>query len=202
MKIIITKSHLNYIVSESTEMVESGSHQAKELKRLLDWSTKFLKCTITPTKKGVKICPPSNIEGRCRPTHLSDKALFDVERDLAEWFDVTRQEIHLAYKSWRPLKKNMDDSVNESIYARRRAFQIETWLEDVFDYLDPLDYDDEFEYVNEVVQALTDQLLSDDENLEYDSMEYHKMFDEVSRFIQKQLYYEIQDHYDKVRTDY
>ena len=96
----------------------------------------------------------------------------------------------------------MDDSVNESIYARRRAFQIETWLEDVFDYLDPLDYDDEFEYVNEVVQALTDQLLSDDENLEYDSMEYHKMFDEVSRFIQKQLYYEIQDHYDKVRTDY
>ena len=155
-----------------------------------------------PTKKGVKICPPSNIEGRCRPTHLSDKALFDVERDLAKWFDVTRQEIHLAYKSWRPLKKNMDDSVNESIYARRRAFQIETWLEDVFDYLDPLDYDDEFEYVNEVVQALTDQLLSDDENLEYDSMEYHKMFDEVSRFIQKQLYYEIQDHYDKVRTDY
>jgi len=202
MKIIITKSHLNYIVSESTEMVESGSHQAKELKRLLDWSTKFLKCTITPTKNGVKICPPSNIEGRCRPTHLSDKALFDVERDLAKWFDVTRQEIHLAYKSWRPLKKNMDDSVNESIYARRRAFQIETWLEDVFDYLDPLDYDDEFEYVNEVVQALTDQLLSDDENLEYDSMEYHKMFDEVSRFIQKQLYYEIQDHYDKVRTDY
>jgi hypothetical protein len=202
MKIIITKSHLNYIVSESTEMVESGSHQAKELKRLLDWATKFLKCTITPTKNGVKICPPSNIEGRCRPTHLSDKALFDVERDLAKWFDVTRQEIHLAYKSWRPLKKNMDDSVNESIYARRRAFQIETWLEDVFDYLDPLDYDDEFEYVNEVVQALTDQLLSDDENLEYDSMEYHKMFDEVSRFIQKQLYYEIQDHYDKVRTDY
>jgi vacuolar-type H+-ATPase subunit E/Vma4 len=102
----------------------------------------------------------------------------------------------------KDLKKIVNRVINESIYARRRAFQIETWIEDVLEYLDPLDYDDEFEYINEVVQALTDQLLSDDENLEYDSMEYHKMFDEVSRFIQKQLYYKIQDHYDTVRTDY
>ena len=202
MKIIITKSHLNYIVSESTEMVESGSHQAKELKRLLDWATKFLKCTITPTKKGIKICPPSNIEGRCRPTHLSDKALFDVERDLAEWFDVTRQEIHLAYKSWRPLKKNMDDSVNESMYARRRGKSIESYLEDALEAIDPLDYEDEFEYIDEVVAAITDDLLSEDENIEFDSVEFHEMFDEISFFIRKKLYDKIQDHYDNVRTDY
>ena len=202
MKIIITKSHLNYIVSESTEMVESGSHQAKELKRLLDWATKFLKCTITPTKNGVKICPPSKIEGRCRPTHLSDKALFDVERDLAEWFDVTRQEIHLAYKSWRPLKKNMDDSVNESMYARRRGKSIESYLEDALEAIDPLDYEDEFEYIDEVTAAITDDLLSDDENIEFDSVEFHEMFDEISFFIRKKLYDKIQDHYDNVRTDY
>jgi hypothetical protein len=102
----------------------------------------------------------------------------------------------------KDLKKIVNRVINESIYARRRAFQIETWLEDVFEYLDPLDYDNEFEYIDEVVQALTDQLLSDDENLEYDSREYHNMFDEVSYFIRKQLYYKIQDHYDRVRTDY
>jgi hypothetical protein len=102
----------------------------------------------------------------------------------------------------KDLKKIVNRVINESIYARRRAFQIETWLEDVLEYLDPLDYDDEFDYIDEVVQALTDQLLSDDENLEYDSREYHEMFDEVSYFIRKQLYYKIQDHYDTVRTDY
>ena len=105
MKIIITESQLNHIISETTEMKESGSHQAKELKKLLEWSVKFLKCTIVPTKNGIKICPPENIIGRCRPTHLSDKAIYDVERDLAKWFDTTRQDIHFAYKSWRPLKK-------------------------------------------------------------------------------------------------
>ena len=102
----------------------------------------------------------------------------------------------------KDLKKIVNRVINESIYARRRAFQIETWLEDAFEYLDPLDYDNEFEYIDEVVQALTDQLLSDDENLEFDSREYHNMFDEVSYFIRKQLYYKIQDHYDRVRTDY
>jgi hypothetical protein len=102
MKIIITESQLDYIIN-SVEVTESGSHQAKELKKLLDWSVKFLDCEITPTKNGVKICPPKKIEGRCRPTHLSDKALFDVERDLARWFGVTRQDIHKSFKSWRPL---------------------------------------------------------------------------------------------------
>lgn len=202
MKIIITKDHLNYIISESTEMVESGSHQAKELKRLLEWAVKFLKCTITPTKNGVKLCPPSKIDARCRPTHLSDKAIYDVERDLAKWFNTTRQEIHLAYKSWRPLRKNTDDSVNESMYVRRRSDKVGSYLEDALDAIDPLDYEEEYEYVSEVIGAITDDVLSDDENIVFDSEEFHKVFNEVSSFLTKKLYGKIQDHYDKVRTDY
>ena len=48
----------------------------------------------------------------------------------------------------KDLKKIVNRVINESIYARRRAFQIETWLEDAFEYLDPLDYDNEFEYID------------------------------------------------------
>jgi hypothetical protein len=202
MKIIITKSHFNYIISESTEMDESGSHQAKELKRLLDWAVKFLKCTITPTKNGIKLCPPSKIDARCRPTHLSDKALFAVERDISIWFGVTRQEIHLAYKSWRPLIKNTDDSINESVYAKRRESKIESFLEDALSFFDPLDSYDEFDYVSEVAQAVTDDLLTDTEDFKFGTKEWDKMFDEIYSFIRKHYYYKIQDHYDKVRTDY
>jgi hypothetical protein len=202
MKIIITESHLNHIISKTTEMTESGSHQAKELKKLLEWSVKFLKCTIVPTKNGIKICPPDKIGGRCRPTHLSDKALFDVERDLAKWFDTTRQEIHLSYKSWRQLKKIVDDPINESIYAKRRESKIESFLEDSLISIDPLDYEDEFEYISEVAASVTDDLLSDNEDIEYDTKKFNNMFDEIYSFIRKQYYYKIQDHYDKVRTDY
>ena len=102
----------------------------------------------------------------------------------------------------KDLKKIVNRVINESIYARRRAFQIETWLEDAFEYLDPLDYDNEFEYIDEVVAAITDDLLSEDENIEFDSQEFHEMFDEISFFIRKKLYSKIQDHYDNVRTDY
>ena len=58
------------------------------------------------------------------------------------------------------------------------------------------------QYIDEVTAAITDDLLSDDENIEFDSVEFHEMFDEISFFIRKKLYDKIQDHYDKVRTDY
>lgn len=195
MKIVITESQLNYIISESTEMVESGSHQAKELKRLLEWSVKFLKCTITPTKNGIKICPPSKIEGRCRPTHLSDKALFDVERDLAKWFGVTRQDIHLAYKSWRPLRKN-DESVNESIYSKRRITRLEKFLDDALSYIDPSDFGDGFDdYLSEVATAVADDILTNDENIEYNSEEYVNMLDEVGNFVENHFSEKIKQHF-------
>jgi hypothetical protein len=100
------------------------------------------------------------------------------------------------------LKKIIDKVINESMYARRRGKSIVSYLEDALEAIDPLDYEDEFEYIDEVTAAITDDLLSDDENIEFDSVEFHKMFNEISFFIRKKLYYKIQDHYDKVRTDY
>jgi hypothetical protein len=100
------------------------------------------------------------------------------------------------------LKNIINQVINESMYARRRGKSIVSYLEDALEAIDPLDYEDEFEYIDEVTAAITDDLLSEDENIEFDSVEFHKMFDEISFFIRKKLYDKIQDHYDKVRTDY
>jgi hypothetical protein len=100
------------------------------------------------------------------------------------------------------LKSIINKVINESMYARRRGTKIESFLEDALEFFDPLDYEDEYEYIDQVIQAITDDLLSEDENLEYDSLDYHEMFDELSYYLTKKLYNKIQDHYDKVRTDY
>jgi hypothetical protein len=90
----------------------------------------------------------------------------------------------------------------ESMYAKRRNSKIESLLNDVLEYIDPLDYDDEFDYISEVAQAVTDDLLNDTEDIEFETKEWNKMFGEIYDFIYKHYYYKIQDHYDKVRTDY
>ena len=100
------------------------------------------------------------------------------------------------------LKRIVNTVINESMYAKRREPKIESFLEDALSYIDPLDYEDEFDYISEVAQAVTDDLLSDNEDIEFDSEEFNKMFGEIYSFIRKQYYYKIQDHYDKVRTDY
>jgi len=88
------------------------------------------------------------------------------------------------------------------MYAKRRQSKIESFLEDALSFFDPLDSYDEFDYVREVAQAVTDDLLSDTEDFKFPTKEWDKMFDEIYSFIRKHYYYKIQDHYDKVRTDY
>jgi hypothetical protein len=100
------------------------------------------------------------------------------------------------------LKNIINKVINESMYARRRSDKVESYLEDALSYIDPLDYEDEFDYISEVAQAVTDDLLSDNEEIEYDTKEFNSMFDEIYSYIRKHYYYKIQDHYDKVRTDY
>jgi hypothetical protein len=88
------------------------------------------------------------------------------------------------------------------MYAKRRISKIESFLEDALSFFDPLDSYDEFDYVSEVAQAVTDDLLTDTEDFKFGTKEWDKMFDEIYSFIRKHYYYKIQDHYDKVRTDY
>ena len=102
----------------------------------------------------------------------------------------------------KDLKKIVDRVINESIYAKRREVKIESFLEDALSYIEPLDYDDEFDYVSEVAQAVADDLMTDTEDFKFGTEEWDKMFDEIYSFIRKHYYYKIQDHYDKVRTDY
>jgi hypothetical protein len=102
----------------------------------------------------------------------------------------------------KDLKKIVNRVINESMYAKRRVSKIESFLEDALSFFDPLDSYDEFDYVSEVAQAVTDDLLTDTEDFKFGTKEWDKMFDEIYSFIRKHYYYKIQDHYDKVRTDY
>lgn len=102
----------------------------------------------------------------------------------------------------KDLKKIVNRVINESMYAKRRISKIESFLEDALSFFDPLDSYDEFDYVSEVAQAVTDDLLTDTEDFKFGTKEWDKMFDEIYSFIRKHYYYKIQDHYDKVRTDY
>lgn len=101
MKIIITEKQLNFILTGV--ILKEDKHQSKELKKLIEWSIKFMGCSIFPIKNGIKICPPKHIDEICRTTHLSDKALYDVERDIAKWFNVSKHDIHNAFKQWRTI---------------------------------------------------------------------------------------------------
>jgi hypothetical protein len=102
----------------------------------------------------------------------------------------------------KDLKKIVNRVINESMYARRRQSKIESFLEDALSFFDPLDSYDEFDFVSEVAQAVTDDLLTHTEDFKFGTKEWDKMFDEIYSFIRKHYYYKIQDHYDKVRTDY
>jgi transcriptional regulator CtsR len=45
------------------------------------------------------------------------------------------------------LKNIINQVINESLFTRRRGKYIESYLEDVLESIDPLDYEDEFKYV-------------------------------------------------------
>jgi hypothetical protein len=121
-KIIITESQLKTIIENE---LNEDKHQSKEVKKLIDWSEKYLKCYTKPSKDGIKLCPPDEMGFQCRPTHLADKALYDIERDLAKWFGVTKQEIHSAYKGWRDIKreegkKDVDERSRSFAFTRKK----------------------------------------------------------------------------------
>ena len=99
------------------------------------------------------------------------------------------------------LKKIINKVVNESMYVKRRAGEIEDCFESALDSVDPMGYDDEFEYISDVIEETTKDFLDLSDNIQRFSDEWYELFDEVSYFIRSHLYYKIQDHYDTVRSE-
>lgn len=99
------------------------------------------------------------------------------------------------------LKKIINKVVNESIYVKRRAGEIESCFEDALESVDPMGYDDEFEYISDVIEETTKDFLELSDDIQRFSDEWYELFDEVSYFIRSHLYYKIQDHYDTVRSE-
>lgn len=90
-------------ITESTETLNEDKHSSKEVKKLIDWSMKHMGCYYTQSTDGIKLCPPDYVNGQCRPTHLSDKALYPMMRDIAKWFGCTKHDVERAFRGNRPI---------------------------------------------------------------------------------------------------
>ena len=99
------------------------------------------------------------------------------------------------------LKKIINKVVNESIYVKRRAGEIESCFEDALESVDPMGYDDEFDYVNDVIEETTKDFLELSDDVQRFSDEWYELFDEVSYFIRGHLYDKIMYYYDEVRSE-
>lgn len=98
------KSKFNVTVKQVVpQPINEDKHSSKEMKKLIDWSMKHMGCYYTQSTDGIKLCPPEYVNAQCRPTHLSDKAIFHMMRDIAKWFGVTKHDVERAYRSNRPL---------------------------------------------------------------------------------------------------
>jgi hypothetical protein len=103
MDILITEEQLRTLISNTTETLNEDKHSSKEMKKLIAWSMKHMGCYYTESTDGIKLCPPEYVKEQCRPTHLSDKAIFHLMRDIAKWFGVTKHDVERAYRGNRPL---------------------------------------------------------------------------------------------------
>ena len=99
------------------------------------------------------------------------------------------------------LKKIINKVVNESMYVKRRAGEIESCFEDALESVDPMGYDDEFDYVNDVIEETTKDFLELSDDVQRFSDEWYELFDEVSYFIRGHLYDKIMYYYDEVRSE-
>ena len=99
------------------------------------------------------------------------------------------------------LKKIINKVVNESIYVKRRSGEIESCFEGALYSVDPMEYDDEFDYVNDVIEETTKDFLELSDDVQRFSDEWYELFDEVSYFIRGHLYDKIMYYYDEVRSE-
>jgi hypothetical protein len=88
---------------ENPNQINEDKHSSKEIKKLIAWSMKHMGCYYTESTDGIKLCPPDYVNGQCRPTHLSDKALHPMMRDIAKWFDCTKHDVERAFRGNRPI---------------------------------------------------------------------------------------------------
>jgi hypothetical protein len=83
--------------------INEDKHSSKEVKKLISWSMKHMGCYFTESTDGIKLCPPDYVKEQCRPTHLSDKALHPLMRDIAKWFGCTKHDVERAFRGNRPI---------------------------------------------------------------------------------------------------
>ena len=96
MKLLISDSQLKRLIEVE---VTEGKHDDKDMKKLISWAEKKLGCTSHPIKNGIKLCPPDAITGfRCRTTHLTPKGVKPLQADIADWFEVTRRDVDIAFR--------------------------------------------------------------------------------------------------------
>ena len=62
-------------------------------------------------------------------------------------------------------------------------------------------YDDEFEYISDVIEETTKDFLELSDDVQRFSDEWYELFDEVSYFIRGHLYDKIMYYYDEVRSE-
>jgi hypothetical protein len=99
------QQHYNVSIKRrnNTNEINEDKHSSKEVKKLIAWSMKHMGCYYTESTDGIKLCPPDYIKDQCRPTHLSDKALYPIMRDIAKWFGCTKHDVERAFRGNRPL---------------------------------------------------------------------------------------------------
>ena len=72
------------------------------------------------------------------------------------------------------LKKIINKVVNESMYVKRRAGEIESCFEDALESVDPMGYDDEFEYISDVIEETTKDFLELSDDIQRFSDEWYE----------------------------
>ena len=84
------------------------THANKELSKLIGWAVEVAKCSTKKTKNGIMLYPPDDFDKSLEPRtiHLAERAIFDVMRSIATWYNVKKKDVEVAYsKNEKPTKK-------------------------------------------------------------------------------------------------
>jgi len=100
MKIFLSEQQFrNLIETEELHELLLGKHNMKELKNFFSWLERRQNCKVSETKNGYVVCPPITVKLPCYSMHRSDKGIYDLERAVGKWFDVTRHVVEKAFKA-------------------------------------------------------------------------------------------------------
>jgi hypothetical protein len=103
--IILTETQIKKVLDN---FIMEGSHNVKELKRLLSWAKSHADCSVSDTKNGGKICGPKSLTPNCYSYHNSDSAVEPVKAYIARVHGVSKLDVNQAYKDGTSIDKKKD----------------------------------------------------------------------------------------------